>query len=208
MSGAGATIVSLLPFRFFQEAPGLYPVSQFFAEAAKKGEMEIIHVEPGWFNVYVDHERGNIRVNQSAEAIAEAITNDAKASKPYGVVPGQAEPGIFMLPGKLTKEQITKNHKDVLDARRALQDAWFLNLIAEADDLWNKYKSHRMISDTCRLAAKMLGQDREWNIETTVENQTTCPACTTKVPTRAVVCPSCRCILDEAKFKNLKFAEV
>lgn len=202
-----ATIVSLLPFEFRQSAPGLYPVAEFIAPPAMKDDFQILHVNDGWFNVYIDHQRGNIKVHQSAEHIAKAITFDAIANKPYGVELGVAEPGIFMIEGMLSKEDIKKKHADVLGARKAMQDKWFLNLVQDADNLWNQYHNHRMISDTCRLASKMLGLEREWNVRTTVENMRSCPACTTQIPSKAIVCPACRAILDKKAAAEFEFAK-
>lgn len=199
------TVISLCPFELNESKPGLFPTSEFIFPPAPKNGMSLLYIEDGWHMLYVDHERGSIKVPDSAEKIATAIVYDAKVSKPYGVLTGEAEPGIFWLMGKLTDKDIAGKYNASYQEALGKQLKWFENLVAEGDDAWNRFHSHRMISDTCRLASKYLGFDRPWNIQATVENMKECAACTTVIPARAVVCPQCGVILDAEKYKSFAF---
>lgn len=200
------TVISLCPFELNESKPGLFPTSEFIFPAAQKGGMSLLHIEDGWHMLYVDHERGSIKVPDPAEKIAQSIVYDCKVSKPYGVLTGEAEPGIFWLQGKLIDKDILSKYNATYTEALGKQKKWFENLVAEGDDAWNRFHSHRMISDTCRLASKYLGFERPWNIQATVENMRECPACTTVIAARAIVCPQCAAILDPERYKTLTFA--
>lgn len=202
---ATCTVVSLCPFELDEYKPGMFPVANFIFPPAPKNGMSILHVEDGWHNVYIDHQRGSIQIPDSAERISESIVYDCKVSKPYGIMIGVAEPGIFWLVGKLTEKDILSKYNGTYQEVLEKQKKWFENLVAEGDDAWNKFHTHKMISDTCRLAAKYLGFERPWNIHTTVENMAECKACTTIIPARAVVCPQCGAVLDAEKYKQFQF---
>lgn len=201
-----ATVVSLLPISIEAEKPMLTP-GNFLIPPAEKGDFNILHIGHASHPVYLDSERGSIRVPVVSEEVAQSIVYDAIISRPYGLESGVAEPGLFWVPGHLSKEQIKKQHADKLESAQKKQRQWFLNLVGEADGWWNQYHNHKMISDLHRKAAKYLNLEREWNIEGTVESSTDCPACTKIIPIRAVVCPHCRVILKPEEYKKLQFAE-
>ena len=200
-----ATVVNLMPFTLAESKPGLYP-GNYLIPAAPKDDISVYHVEDAHFFVYLDENRGSMKVPVPAERVAQSIVEDFRAAKIF-VVPGEAEPGLFFLPGKLSVQDIKSKFSERLSEYRAIQKKWFEMLVAQADDDWSRYRQHRMISDTQRFAAKTLGLEREWNITTIVENISKCPACTMNVPSSAVVCSSCQCILKPEEYKKLQFAK-
>jgi hypothetical protein len=200
-----ASVVNLTPFLITENKPGLYP-GHFQIPPAEKDKMSILHVQDSVFHVYLDMDRGSMTVPVPALKVAESIVADFKSAK-LVTSPGEAEPGIFAVNGHVTQKEVETKYAEELKEQRRVQHNWFSALVHQADDDWSRYKQHRMISDTQRFAAKLLGLDREWNLTTIIENIGKCPACTSVVPASAVVCPACRCILNAEAYKKLTFAK-
>jgi hypothetical protein len=200
------TVVSIVPFPIVEAKPGLYP-GYFRIHAAKADDFEFIVVERSVHHVYLDSDRGSLTVQVPSDEVARSIAEDyARAQLAY--TQGIAEPGIFWIPGEYTdKKAIVAIAKDKLAQVREMQKNWFMRLVAIADDEWNKYHSHKSISDLQRFAAKSLGLDREWNIQGAVANTKFCPACKTPTNVGAIVCSNCRTIIDHKAYKEAGFVQ-
>jgi hypothetical protein len=201
------TIVSLFPLAIDERKPGIYP-GHFAIKPAKDGDFEILHVGNSvyWVNFYDD--RPPIPVSTPANEIAISIINDFSKNL-FGYDAGnEAWPGLFWLEGHLSKAEITSKHADKIAKAKAAQLRWYENLIKLADDAWvGSNKQHRAVSSLQRLACKALGLEREWVVEiNTTVGPKYCPACKTRVHEEAAVCSNCRFILDDAKYKTMKFA--
>jgi hypothetical protein len=201
------TVVSLFPLPIDERKPGIYP-GNFKIAASKNGELEILHVSPShyWVNFY--DERPPLKVMTPAEEIAASIVNDFSRNILGFDIESEAWPGLFWIEGHLSKAEILKNHADKLAKAKASQLRWFENLVKLADDAWvASNKQHKAISTLQRLAARALGVEREWAIElATAAGPKYCPACKVRVHEEAAVCSNCRYILDEVKYKSMKFA--
>jgi hypothetical protein len=74
-----------------------------------------------------------------------------------------------------------------ISAAGAQRDAWYKQLVADADEMWTRGHSYREISDMHRRAASAMGLEREWAY----------------VPQRSVDCPVCGEHVEAHRCRNL-----
>lgn len=78
--------------------------------------------------------------------------------------------GVFVAAGdKPTKAELVAARAEMFD--------WFKRKLVQADDDWNKWHDRKMISESSRLAARLLGHQREWVTDTLIKSE--CPSCGT-----------------------------
>lgn len=124
-------------------------------------DFEILHIGISNYSVYVGAPHFTFTIPELGQRIAESIVRDyivATLFADYGV----AQPGLFSLPGKLTKDQIKKDHAAKLDDARAKQREWFERLCLEGDNSYEKFKTHNVITKFQRIAAAQLKHDAVW----------------------------------------------
>lgn len=199
-----ATVVSVYPFDLVERKPGLHP-PMFVIAGSKDNEPSVLHVDDGFFYVYLDSDRGSLKVQQPATSIAKSIVDDFISAQ-YPIYP-DARPGIFFVPGQFTPKEIKTTYKETLDRSILEQTNWFKRLVSFADDEWQRHHRHIVITDIQRYAAKALKMDREWLMVAPTDTMLNCPACTTLIPKSAVLCPNCRMILNETEYKKFKFSD-
>lgn len=174
---------------------------------APLNDFVILHVTDNAYALYLDSERGSRTIPEPVSIFAEAIVQDFIVAQIEIDTPTNALPGLFWVWNHVTKEDIKKNHAAELSKHIANQTRWFQRLVRRADSDWQNFHQHNVIADVQRLAARQLNLEREWVYATTEIGNSRCPACssilTSPPPT---VCPTCQCILDAEKYKNLKFA--
>jgi hypothetical protein len=199
-----ATLVSYYPLEFREFVPFLYP-SEYIIPPSNGKDPQILVIEDGFYivdNRNVENAPG-MRIEVPAERIAYSLINDFRLSSAHATE--TAYPAIFYVPEKVDVPTLLKKYNGLIQESLQAQKNWFRRLVQVADDNWQRYRMHRMITDLERLAAKTLGLDREWlNVLVELEN---CPACNTKVSKNQVVCHQCRFILNEAAYKNMRFAD-
>lgn len=206
-----ASVISIVPIKIRERKPML--PAEFNFEPAKLEAPFILHLGKGINDIYVGEGRGHygadrtvIRVPIDAEVVAEAVVTDW-VDVQYGVVPPDAIPGLFWLPGLVTAEKLKDSPEIKLANERQLN--WFKNLVKLADDDWNKYRQHKTISDIQRYAAGYLKLERPWLLDTEiVQALSECPSCFEKVHPRAIVCAHCRFVLDQPRYDAAQFARV
>jgi len=98
--------------------------------------------------------------------------------------------GVFVCAGARPTES-------ELDAAAARRQAWYQDLVAEADSMWARGHSYREISDMHRRAALALGIERDWAF--VPQHLVDCPACGEKVKPNVAVCKHCGAVLDEER---------
>lgn len=199
-----ATIVSIMPGVFDSEQkPGVYP-SAMRIPAAKPGDFEVKYISQAKTPVYRME-------GESIDSYISAFKNALAIAEDYWKnIPGTSDichPGVMVLPGKLTKEDVETKYAPQLAQLRVIQTNYFRFLVREADNLWNRHHSHRLIVDSYRAAARMIGYKAEWNqgdaqLETGLPVTKDCPACWKSIDARSLVCGSCGAILDEEKAKK------
>jgi len=193
-----------------EEKPGLFPPRFHIAPSDMKIP-SILKVSTCSHYVYLDESRGTLRVPDPSDQVARSICEDYIESQ-LGV-DENARPALFWLPDDLTVGQVLTEFKDEYVKRLDLQKKWFLNVSMIADNDWQRYKQHNVISSFQRKAADIIGwnpREHEWMAPMTTMESISCPACGTSVVKDVVICPTCKCVLNEARAKelNLKFASV
>lgn len=189
-----STIVSLLPFGFHREMTGHNPASYYIPAAGPEG-MSVTTVEDSTSWVYVLEGKSVEQKHLSFDVARELIDTYIAATQ---YTTPNAIPGLFYVEGKHSIESIKKNFSELLEEATRKQNNWYANLVKEADDFWAKSPLHRGISDPQKLAAKALGLKRQWLLAgSDTNNFKECPACTTTIQKKAVICPQCRTDLRE-----------
>lgn len=201
-----ATIVSIVPFLIDESKPGIYP-GTFRIPPVKDDDIEILVVGNSIHYVYLDETRGSIKIDTPAQEIARSVVEDFIDSQIESSRLEESHPGLFWVPGEFSKNDVLNKFGDKIKAAREAQNRWYLRLVRMADDDWSRYHQHKSISDTQRHAAKSLGLDKEWLISPKNVVEKRCPGCKSVVHPEAAICPSCRCILDKAKWQALSLAE-
>lgn len=77
---------------------------------------------------------------------------------------------------------------------RAIRDAWYGRLVAEADEMWARGHSYREISDMHRRAVMAMKLEREWAY--VPQRSVECPACGEKLKAGVALCKHCGATLD------------
>lgn len=81
-----------------------------------------------------------------------------------------------------------------LAAACEMRDAWYRQLVSEADEMWARGHSYREISDMHRRAAHFMKLEREWAY--VPQRSVECPACGEKVRAGVAICKHCNAVLD------------
>jgi len=204
-STSKATLVSIIPQELNEDKPGLIP-SFFKIPAAPLGDISILVISDCYHFIYLDHERGSIRVADPALKVANAIVFDYITCQLARTA--DAEPGLTCFPGALTKDQVKTSRASELAELRVKQRNWFERLVSIADDEWARTGERRGISDLSRMGAKSLGLDKPWiravPAEISKVDMKPCPFCMEKIPAQAIVCRVCRGVIDTKKFKEMQ----
>jgi len=200
------TVVSLLPFPLAEFKPGLIP--GIYNLPASNGEVpSVLVVGDAKHNVYIDETRGSLGVRDASDEVARSIVEDFLAAQ-LGVGDG-CHPGIFWVAGSWTAGEIAQKFSSELLQAKIAQKRWFIEVCKIADNDWNRYHQHNVISDFQRRAAELLGytkESHEWMAPSLVMASQKCPACASSVAQGITICPNCRCILDKDKYSKLEFA--
>lgn len=201
------TVVSLVPFPIREVKPGLIP-GTFEIPAAQNETPTCITVDKAMHYVYLDETRGSLQVRDSPDEVARSIVDDFVNSQLC--ISEDCRPGLFYLVGNYTPVEVKAKFKDRLEDEIRIQRNWLQAIARMADDDWNKYHQHNVVSDFQRIAAKLLSwrpEDHPWMSNRTVAESNRCPSCMTLTDKGVVVCPNCKAILDPEKYKTLQFAK-
>ncbi|MFI5420538.1 MAG: hypothetical protein ACHQ1H_06185 [Nitrososphaerales archaeon] len=199
------TVVSILPWSISEEKPGLVP-PRFIIPASPDALTPIcVYVGTSTHYIYLDDARGSMPVRNPPEWVCRAIVNDYVNAQ-LGVSE-VARPGLFWLSGHVIPG--AAKHDAQYQAAIEKQNRWFVELCKIADDDWNKYHQHNVISETQRMVAQLIGyrpEQHEWMAPRTTLQSTRCPSCSNLLPENTVVCGNCKCVIDKVRFKELTFA--
>jgi hypothetical protein len=199
------TVVSILPWELSEEKPGLVP-PRFIISASPDALTPVCtYVGTSTHYIYLDDARGSMPVRNPPDWVCRAIVNDYVSSQ-LGTS-DKAKPGLFWLSGRVTPGEVRhdRQYPEVIEK----QNRWFVELCKIADDDWNKYHQHNVISETQRMVAQIIGyrpEQHEWMAPRTTLQSTRCPSCAQLLPEGVVVCSNCKCVIDAERFKTLTFA--
>ncbi len=200
-----STIFSIVPFEIFEFKPGLYPGS-YRIPGCKNDEIPVSKIiGPSEHLMTIGGKKEPARIITPSYQIAASIVRDYIEGQLFASE--NAMPGITWLQGKISSEEFRTKHKDVYEKIKSDQKGWFIRTCKETDNDWKKYNNYRVVSDLARFAAKSLGLESEWlKTEEVGYTYLKCKACSTMNDPRNAICSNCRCILDEKKYSELRFA--
>jgi hypothetical protein len=201
------TIVSIVPFLINEFKPGIYP-GRFTIQPcldSKRPETLIVGSSVHFIQQYNgDEEMPPVVVKTTCKDIATSVVNDYLRGQ-MDANP-DCHPGLSFVRDKISTEELIQNYKPLLAELSRKQLKWFGKLVERADNDWNRYKRHSVVSDNQRFACRALGMEKEWLTVDSNDVPIKCPACFSLCNKAAIVCANCRCVLDQEKFKKLAFA--
>jgi len=201
MDPTKATIVSIVPIKIRIPTPHINP-SIYEIPAAKNGEVQVLLLAEATYPIYMGEGR-SMTNRELAIVVAEQITKQYVGAQ-LGLG-DDCQPGVFFVVGSHLAGDIAKRFPEELAVANRQQRNWFAKLVNEGDDCWNKFHRSAAISELQRKACSWLGIEREWNIDVARVIQK-CPACKGDLPDGAIVCMSCRTIINATAYKELGFA--
>lgn len=213
-----ATVVSLVPMDIDEMKYGVYP-GIFKIKKSDGQTPQLLKVDQSIYYQYVGEGRGEYGEIQgkptrsyimreiNANTMAQSIVNDFLDGQ-ISRTPGLAEPGIFWLPGNVILPTILDKFSNLVKDALERQHNWFVALVTDADDGWEKHRQHKLITDTQRMAAIQLKMDRPWLLKLKQESdKVRCFACRVEIMKDSIICPNCKAVLDLEKYKTVQFAK-
>lgn len=213
-----ATIVSILPIDLHEVKHGIFP-GDFKIKKSTAKLPSLLTVGRSLFYTYVGDNRGDtgelghrdyIKRELNADIVANSVVNDYLDSQ-FLRKPGEQEPALFWVPEEVDYKGLLNKHEEKIASAVQNQNKWYVALVTEADDIWEKNRQHKLISGTHRMAATQLGLEKPWIIKG-IQGQTLttmrCAVCRTEIMVDAVVCPNCKCILKPEEYKKYAFVGV
>lgn len=205
-----STIVSIIPIGTKETKPGLYPSIYTIPPCINDNEPVLVHVESAVHLVNLPDDRPPMRVLTPSWEVCRSIVEDFFDGQLQ--IDDDSRPGLAFVKSQevnLSDFKTDSRLQALLKHLKEMQRNHYMLVVRTADDDWTHYHSHKVISDYQRFAARALGLHvkKEWAVSITTNTMpNTCPACMTPVPVGIIVCPTCKCVIDVEKFKNLQFA--
>lgn len=201
-----ATLISVCPFELNEPKPTCTP-AEFHINAAQPDDFEILVIGKVWVDRYIQSPSGegvNERFLEDSMVVANAIIRDFAQAQLVGIHNSDCQPGLCALEGEYTKAEILKNHKPKLDEARSRHKRFCIELVKLADDDWQKFRQHRMITDRQRQAALYLRLTRDWMIDPDEIMNIKCPYCKTSIAGDSIVCNNCTQVVDPVGMAAIK----
>jgi len=197
------TIVNLFPREIREKKPTLVP-GEFVIPAAPKNDFSFIIISPAsWFRE-IDESQPALEIPVNSFELANSIVRDY-CNGLVGCDMEDKMPGLAVIPGALTREEIIKNHSDKLEIAKTKQDNWFKELVLLADVLWARTQGNPLaITNDARLAAEMLNlKNKPWLGDVRVFELEPCPACGTMRNPAYPICHNCKTVVNQDKLNAL-----
>jgi len=206
-----ATIVSVFPKEIDEVKPTIFP-RRFIIPAAVKDDFSLLVIEGASF--FRPSVTSNIpmEIPINAMSLAESIINDYLNST-WLVSRGNRCPGVFFVLGEFNKITIQKykspegkTFAELLEHHRAIQKAWFIEVMNAADAFWASTGGNpRSIPEDARIAAELMGLEKTkpWMANVVASQLENCKSCGEMINVTYPVCRYCHAIIDEKKAKEL-----
>jgi hypothetical protein len=199
-----STVISIVPQSIQRFLPGIVPGS-FTIPAGNADNPQALKVRTSMQFLQVEGRKEPISVATASYEIANAIVNDYNT----GQLVMSGMPGLRAFLGEVNpKTFITTHHEDYTEMVTA-QIEWFKGLVEIADIDWGKYPgNHRVISAASRIAARSLGLDRPWLIESKepmAVKMIDCPYCEQPVKPTQSVCHHCKFVIKPTEIPKEAF---
>lgn len=189
-----STIVSIFPKdieeRKYTVEPGVFNIP-----AGSIDDPGLLVVGPSsWWNFRGD-DFPTLEIPVSSVSIAESVIRDY-ANAMLAVDLGTVMPGLFFVPGTISKFEVKAKYKDMLIKAEGGQREWFKRLVRIADSLWARANGNPLtISDEMRLAARALNMnDKPWLLDFNIVEKVPCLACGELRNPAYPVCGNCKAI--------------
>lgn len=197
-----ATVFSIYPIPIHEKKITLQPNSFDIPAGSYKKPANLVVGPSSWWRE-LSLEEPLLEIPVSAILIAESIVRDYC----NGLIEcdmNENMPGLFFMPGDITVETLQAMHKPILDRAAEKQKNWYLKLVEQADTLWARTQGNPLsVSNDMRMAATELGLTKDWMKNFTQMSLVKCKACGHMNNDSVIVCPNCKVILDEPRFKML-----
>jgi hypothetical protein len=205
MSQDKSTVFSICPFPINEFKPGIHPGIFKLNPCFDENKPERLVVGTSNYVIHIGGKKQPLLIEQSSMQIARSIVQDLLDAQLWSTP--EEHPGICWIQGEISLKEFLERYKEQHEEMKAVQRRWCILIVKKTQDDWNKYKNSRVVSDQARFAVRYLGIDLpEWmTVETVGLQYNKCPACSTMNDPQNAICVSCKCILDEEKFKKLKF---
>jgi len=199
-----STVVSILPKLVNEVKHTIQPGQFTILPGSYEKPAFLVVGSSSWFRD-VDENQPLLEIPISSVLIAESIVKDY-CNGMLACDMADAMPGLFFVPGVIDYAKLIKEHKSLLDRAVARQKNWFTNLVKLADSLWARSNGNPLaIAFDMKLAARELGlKEKPWLKDfVTIDEMVPCTICGTLRNINFPMCPNCKTILDEKKFKEL-----
>jgi hypothetical protein len=203
-----STIVSIFPYEV-NDTKGTLQPGEFHIDKGSYDKPALLVVGSSSWWKELDLEQPLLEIPVGSVLVANSIITDY-INGMSGVNIGEAQPGLFYIPGERNVEQIKKEFKGQLDLAAARQKNWYTIIVKIADTLWARTNGNPLaISDHARMAAQELGlKEKPWMKDFSTLELKNCPACGVLRNDNFPVCQHCKVVIDKKKFDELglKFA--
>lgn len=203
-----ATIVSIYPRRVHETKVTIEPGVFLLPPGSYDEPSTLVVGTSSWWRE-IDHEQPMLEIPVPSVQVANSVIRDYC----IGLLECDMEsrkPGLFYVPGSFSSAEIKKNHKALLDLALVKQNEWFKRLVFAADVLWARTNGNPLaVPDLARLAARELNlTEKDWLRDSHTLELVKCIACAALISKAVIVCPNCKVIVDQKRFKesNLQFA--
>lgn len=204
-----STIVSIYPKEINDVKETTQP-SKYCVPAGSFEDPTVVVVGPSVWQQDYDADKPIQEIPCSSIQVAESVIRDYCIGL-LGVEIGVAQPGMFFIPGSLTKVEIKTKYTAKLLEAQSRQDNWYRILVRLADSLWARGNGNPLIIwDEMRMAARSLGYDsKPWLKDMQMSEMTRCFACGSLKNPEYPVCLNCRIVdPNHPKAKDLKVLQV
>lgn len=198
-----ATIFSIYPREVIDDTKITIQPNIFIIPAGTYDNPGRLIVEPASWWRDIDPEQPLLEIPVPSIQLADSIVRD-KVSHRLGASIGEAQPGLFYLPGEITVAELKSKYQLLLDKANARQLNWYQSLVKMADALWARTNGNPLsIDDSMRLAAKEMHLERPWLSTFRHVEMTPCIACGTLRNPTFPICPHCKNVVDKDKAEKL-----
>lgn len=198
-----STIVSVYPLALNERKPTIEPgIFQIAAGSYEKPQTLVVGSSSWWREL--DNEQPLLEIPISSVQVADSVVRDY-VNGMLACDMGEKMPGLFFIPGEVTKKQIREEHSHSIEQAKTRQKNWYLELVKIADILWARTNGNPLAAnELMKLAAQELGiKDKPWIRDFSTIVMEHCLACGMMRNPLYPICPSCHTIVDKKKYEEM-----
>lgn len=199
------SIISIFPKKMAPEHKPTIQPGTFQIPYGTFADPGILIVGPSSWWKETDEGQPLLEIPHSSITVAHSVVRDFSVGL-LGCDMADKRPGIFYIPGSITKQDLLKKveYLALLEQANTRQRNWFSELVRIADTLWARTSGNPLtISDDMKIAAQQLGLDKPWIKDFQSMAMVNCKWCGALKNPVYPVCPNCKAIDDPEKAKAL-----